>query len=302
MNIQDMLKLKTHEEVVTLLLSHTDETHLVYKTAKFTIIIPQGIDETNPAPMLCVHTDTIGTTPTKLDYTAGVITNPHGVLGADDRAGCWIVNELLKDKDNRFIIGIFDEEEVGGIGSSELSKSKWFNSYCIKDTSSIVSSFIGLDRRGGDEVAYYGMESESFVACIEDTFPELREVMGSFTDASNLAYEYQISCCNLSVGYYNEHTTAESLNVKEMERMLKILREADVTALSSRVYDVEYIPYKDVEVSSYKYEVLATSKYKVIKCDVCGIADTLYEGEFGLHVCEYCLEDMDNNSDEIEGF
>lgn len=295
-----MLKLRTHEEVVDTLLLNTDDNYFVYKTKKFTLIIPNGIDSSNPAPMLCVHTDTVPCIPEVLEYDDGIITNPVGGIGADDRAGCWIVNELLKAKESRFIIGIFDEEEIGGIGSGELSQSKYFNSMCITDESSIVSCFIGLDRKGGDEVAYYGMESSEFVEAFEGVFPKLRSEVGSFTDASNLAYEYQISCCNISVGYYNEHTALESLNVPEMEAILKMLVDADVTELGSKVYSVDYTPpiYDDFGYSKYDYEIPITNKFKVIKCDVCGIPSILYEGNFNLKLCEYCLEEMEGDTDD----
>ena len=301
MNIKDLLKLNTHEEVVDLLLSNTNEDYFVHKSAMFTIIIPNGIDISNPAPMLCVHTDTVSSLkPSKFLLEGDTLTNPDGVLGADDRAGCWIVNELLKAKENRFIIGIFDEEESGGIGSSELMKSEHFNKLCITESSSIVSCFIGLDRRGGDEVAYYGMESESFELAIETTFPQLNPAIGSFTDASNLAFGYQISCCNLSVGYYKEHTAQESLNVSEMENILKILKETDMTMLSSCVYDVEYTAPTDYSwrQDDFDYEIPLSSKYRVIKCDVCGLPDTLYEGAFGLKACEYCIADLDEEYDD----
>ena len=307
MNIKDLLKLRTHEEVTQVLLENTDESYFVYKSTKFTLIIPNGVDFDNPAPMLCVHTDTVAPNPPEsIEDSNNILTNPNGVLGADDRAGCWIVNELLKAKESRFIIGIFDEEEIGGIGSSELMKSTYFTTKCITEDSSIVSCFIGLDRRGGDEVAYYGMESNEFVSSINTVFPELREVTGSFTDASNLAYEYQISCCNLSVGYYNEHTAHESLKVLEMERILKILQEADTTLLSSRVYDVDYVEtpqsYWWDGKKDYDFKAPAVDKYKVIKCDMCGLPDTLYEGNFNLHLCEYCLEEMEEDAEDVDGW
>ena len=298
MHIIELLKLKTHKEVVDELLLYTDESYFIHSSSKFTYIIPKGVTTEKPAPMLCVHTDTVSSKKPKEVHRAGdVLTNPEGVLGADDRAGCWIVQELLKEKDQRFIIGIFDEEEIGGIGSSSLISNDYFNKEVITNDSSLVSCFIGLDRRGGDEVAYYGVESDAFTSLIETYLPNYKPALGSFTDASNLASHYNIACCNLSVGYYCEHTAKESLNIKEMEGTLETLRTLNTLAFSEVVFDVEQIEY-DYIGKDY-YTPPATSRFKAIKCDVCGIPDTLYEGSFGLHICEYCLEEMeDDNEDE----
>ena len=237
--LEHMLKLTTHTQVVDTIVKQVD-------TNKFSVIrndvegwcaiTPKEATEAMPA--LCVHTDTVRNIhPTEIRKSGDIWTNadPSKLLGADDRAGCYIVKELLTRDDTRYMYLIFDEEETGGHGSSR---------FAITDTASdlldSVSCFIGLDRKGLNEVALYGYESKEFLDCFheDDMDGAWVEEIGSFTDASNLAGDLNRCCVNLSVGYNNEHTAYEHLNLSYLMVTLNRLNNG----LSTALYGTHFIP------------------------------------------------------------
>lgn len=78
---------------------------------------------------------------------------------------------------------------------------------------------------------------------------------GSFTDASNLAriYSKGVACINLSVGYYNEHTPKETINITAMNRTLTILKDM-VDELTSKPFLIEnFMIYNELYQSKLYY-------------------------------------------------
>ncbi|MBT0612770.1 hypothetical protein [Campylobacter hyointestinalis] len=140
--------------------------------------------------------------------------------GGDDRAGVYIALQLIKAK-KPFAFGFFKDEEIGCLGSSALSS--YINSL------DSVTAFIGLDRRGADEVATYGHDNKELINIFESK--GYIEAVGSVTDASKLSAlsNKGLACVNLSVGYYNEHTKKEVLNTTAMNRTLKVLKNLDIS-------------------------------------------------------------------------
>ena len=214
-----MLKLTTHSEVVDTILR-------VVNTSLFTVTRNDkrgytSIMSKNAGiqPALCVHTDTINNIhPEAIEKKGDVWRNADHtkLLGADDRAGCYIVKELLTRNYTGYHYLIFDLEEVGGIGSSNYAS---INLAYVQSRS--ISCFIGLDRLGSMEMALYGAESEEFVEAI--TEEHWKFTSGTFTDASNLAYDLNRCCVNLSVGYDNEHSRYEQLNLSYLTVTLNYL-------------------------------------------------------------------------------
>ena len=177
-------------------------------------------------PMLCVHLDTINTHSKcgdKLSETdivnfgEGFMLKPiteYSCLGADDRAGVYMVLEHYEELLDKYHIGVFCDEEIGGYGSYELTE--------LTD----VSCFIGLDREGSMEVATYGYNNRELI----DTFVSrgFKEMRGSFTDASVLAKLHNKPCVNLSVGYYNQHSEKEYVLFEDMEKTLNHILSVDL--------------------------------------------------------------------------
>lgn len=136
------------------------------------------------------------------DRVEGVIWSPQG-CGHDDRAGVFMIMQILAKGYRPHVIFTTDEE-VGCIGASELAKEPMPFKEC--------RYMIQLDRHGYDDCVFYYDENEEFHEYIE-SFGFLTQI-GSFTDIVSLCPEWGVAGVNLSVGYYNEHTSLEVLLTK----------------------------------------------------------------------------------------
>jgi putative aminopeptidase FrvX len=161
-------------------------------------------------PFLCAHIDQVGIRPiTKvwqgyIEGTKSKIIFGDGNLGADDKNGIWIILRLLKaNPDLNFVFST--AEETGG----NLHEIK-----CIKK----ASFAIVLDRRGSSDVI--GVHNDY---CDQDFYDAVlkigkaygyKEDVGVFSDADHISTI--INCVNISVGYYNAHTTKEYTVVDEL--------------------------------------------------------------------------------------
>lgn len=175
------------------------------------------------AATLVAHADTVFDI---ADHTFaiedGIIrsTTPNCGLGADDRAGCAIV-WLLKDSGHHLLIT--DGEEYGQIGA------RWLVNH-NPDIAEILhkSSFmVQFDRRHGRDYKFYNIPvSDEFEDFIKHSTGYTNAGKRAFTDIVTLCKSSE-SCCgvNLSVGYYDEHTSYESLNIAEWTNTLKITEE-----------------------------------------------------------------------------
>lgn len=197
-------------------------------------IVPNGgilfipLDEER-YPLLCTHLDTINDfndrpAPSIVDILIDGDTlslNPYSscsCLGGDDRCGVYTALKLM-NSNVPYAFGFFLDEEIGGVGSDKIGISSVM-------PYENITAFIGLDRRGKDQAALYGYDNAKLLNVFEQE--GYKSVYGTFTDASNLAKYWDIACINLSVGYYNEHTTLETINFKETKSTLRMLLEPRV--------------------------------------------------------------------------
>ena len=217
-------------------------------------------------PLICVHTDVHGAvSPPAVAVINGVVVSAGDTkcLGADDRAGVWIALEMIKRGRVDFNYAFFSGEETGCIGSHTFS--------LIEDLSN-YSCFIGLDKSGYDDVATYGYDSDELIGIFEDI--GYVRVPGTVSDCSVLsAASGTIPCVNLSVGYTNEHTKKERLNIKVMEGTLEDILEVTL----GTNYEIS-----DYEVSSYK-------SCEELRCDCCWAHVKLYDTHDGYYLCSNCL-------------
>lgn len=173
---------------------------------------------------LCAHMDTVFSQPSVemyFDKQAGVLWSPDG-LGADDRAGIYIIIELIERGYKPSII-LTDLEEKGGIGADILT-----NNY--KKCPFNCKALIELDRQGLDEAVYYQCDSKIFEKKINSY--GFQTDIGTFTDISIIAPRWEIAAVNLSVGYCYEHSYSELFNIYacektiyKIEKMLKDCKE-----------------------------------------------------------------------------
>ncbi|MRY60673.1 M28 family peptidase, partial [Parabacteroides distasonis] len=189
-------------------------------------------------------------------------------LGADCTTGVFLILEMIRYKVPGLYI-IHTGEECGGIGSSEIvrGKPKWLND---------VEACISFDRYGTNSIITHQMGqrtcSESFANDLESILKmNLKSDSGGvYTDS----YEYcglVSECTNISVGYYNQHTSKES---QDMNFIMK-LRDALINADWSKIRG-----YRDptvIEYDDWGYDSGWTSKNKksnyVSKFDRAGATD-----------------------------
>lgn len=156
-----------------------------------------------------------------------------GCLGADDTAGVWLMTQMIKAK--RPGIYIFHRgEEVGGLGSRWIVKN-------TPDIAKDIKAVIALDRKGTDSVITFqgGSRccseefSDSMSALLAEATPNLKfksDRGGSFTDSACYV-DLVGECTNLSVGYYDQHSSRETVNLPHLVAMREALIKADFSKL-----------------------------------------------------------------------
>lgn len=135
-------------------------------------------------------------------------------LGADDKNGVFICLECLKRYDPMKVV-FFREEETGCRGSSEAVMS-FFDD---------VRFVIQPDRKGNSDlitnIGYSDLCSEGFMEAIEPEKWGYMEENGLMTDILTLKEKgLEVSCLNVSCGYYNAHTDEEITVKKDLMKSL----------------------------------------------------------------------------------
>ena len=158
---------------------------------------------------LVAHLDTVFPFPPNIIYydkEQNVMWSPEG-LGADDRAGVFAILKILQRNYLPHII-FTTNEELGCVGTFALiSKYK-------KNPFNKLKYIIELGRQGKKDSVYYECDNEKFKKYINNF--GFIEKSGSFSDISVLGEAWGIAAVNLSIGYYNEHSHIETLNIHEM--------------------------------------------------------------------------------------
>jgi len=159
----------------------------------------------------------------------GIWSSSEGILGADDRAGVAVILEVAKALQHetdfsgkvKYIFTV--EEEIGLVGARNVAQ------YFLWD----VDAAMVLDRRGtGDIVTSCGgflpFCDAAYGNWIEQQASEAglngwKCTAGGSSDTRVWA-EQGIQSVNLSVGYYNEHTEDESLDVHACYNTAKLVK------------------------------------------------------------------------------
>lgn len=193
-------------------------------------IIP---DEQGLTPPVCfaAHSDTVHGTDGLQDLvTEGQLVRSVGkdCLGADCTTGCWLILEMIKAG----IPGVYvihAEEEIGCVGSSALvaSRPEWLSD---------IRAVISFDRYGTKSIITHQM---GYRTASDDFAHSLEEILclglepdtgGSYTDSNEYA-DFVPECTNLSVGYYDQHTSKESQDVYFAYKLRDALIAADWSKL-----------------------------------------------------------------------
>lgn len=181
--------------------------------------------------MISTHTDTVH----RMGGRQKVSLQRHGIarlgakekesncLGADDTAGVYAALRMIEAGVPATFV-FHRDEEIGGRGSSWLAEMHrdWLQSFDI---------CLALDRRGHADIitTQFGTEcaSDAFADSLSDALDmgHMAE-HGVFTDSAN--YTHLIpECSNLSIGYKNEHTREEVLDLEYLEEVTERLIQVD---------------------------------------------------------------------------
>lgn len=138
-------------------------------------------------------------------------------FGADDRAGCAMAY-LLADMGHSILIT--NGEEVGSAASFAIEK---FHRELFDELNS-HNYMLELDRQGLKEYKTYNLPvSKDFANFIEQKTGYSEPNKYSYTDIVWLCRD--ICGVNLSIGYYNEHTSAEILNYDEWLYSYRVVKK-----------------------------------------------------------------------------
>lgn len=212
----------------------------------------------SPTIMFTSHLDTATSVNTEVNHVIDgniIKTDGTSILGADDKAGVVIMLKMIENK----IPGLyyfFIGEEVGCLGSKNLLSRYEKDNTILKNINKVVS----FDRRGEKSVIthQFGMR------CCSDAFGEalaksLNEKDSSFdysidqtginTDSSQFKRNMP-ECTNISVGYLNEHTFAETQNIEFLEKLAEAVCKIDWESLPIE-RDPKKVEYRDYYRNKY---------------------------------------------------
>lgn len=181
--------------------------------------------------LLVAHADTAHGSPPDpatvfYDREKGVLWSPEG-LGADDRAGVLGILWLVEERGLRPHVAVTRGEESGCVGARRLVAT-------APDLG--VFFAVELDRKNGGEAVFYQCENPEFERFVLGYGFE--KAQGSFSDISVICPAWGVAGVNLSCGYYNAHTNAEFLLLRQLgetlEKVERMLRDVAAGAVKKR--------------------------------------------------------------------
>ena len=253
-------------------------------------------------PLLSAHMDTVQKEAdvymAKHIYIQKDILTGYGVIGADDKAGIYSILYLLTNSSEKFNFVFSVEEEVGAIGAEFFVKHN--------DLKHMTYALI-LDRKGSSDIICtkneYGTDEFEFALTEIGRSFNFHPAMGVFSDADKISD--QISCANLSIGYYNQHTKSEYLVLSELSNSISyvhaLVKNIDMTfkapekSFSYFGFGQRY-NFKDEESKYFDdLDKPTESKFRnnFIGCDACGKnMKTVYISTINSYICDSCYDDL----------
>ena len=230
-NLENILQIQSIYENETKMYDHIIKR---IKASKGNIKITQTQDyiiaekgKQDLKPYFVSHIDTVHSIIPDKDYKVkkeihsnDIIYSSDYGIGGDDKNGIFICLELLEMFNNIKVV-FFSGEEIGCIGSSQIDL----------DLLNDCLYLIQLDRKGNSDII-------DTYCCDETISKDFRNFLypiannygydqgsGTVTDVMTLfSRQIDISCVNLSCGYYNAHTTDEYISLKDLSLCLDLCK------------------------------------------------------------------------------
>ena len=187
--------------------------------------------------MFTCHLDTATSAFTPVNHVISddfIKTDGRSILGADDKAGLVIMLYMMENS----VPGLyyfFMGEEVGCVGSRKVAS--------LHSTEKLpyINKVISFDRRGTDSVITFQggsrCASEEFAKSLSEELNKFGsgflykpDPTGIYTDSAQFVKIYP-ECTNISVGYYNEHTTTERQDITHLINLAEACLKVDWNSL-----------------------------------------------------------------------
>jgi di/tripeptidase len=215
----------------------TDNNFEYYLDDMNNIYVTKQTDEVEYFPCVVAHTDTVHNIDT-INVKEETLPNEQGILkpslkayndsgkptgiGGDDKCGVFACLELLKELPN-LKAAFFVSEETGCHGSKKADPKFFSNvGYCIQfdaPENNMISEYL-MGRNMFDR------DSEFFNVggrLITEHFPsDTKYHKHPYTDIFMINSLFEISCFNISIGYYRYHTPQEYVVVDDTYFGIKV--------------------------------------------------------------------------------
>jgi hypothetical protein len=205
--------------------------------------------------MLTAHMDTVHKKiPENIFYDKSkkVVWSPEGI-GGDDRCGIYAILQLISQGYRPHIL-FTTGEETGGAGAEEFILDY---PMCPID----VNYVLELDRHGVDDVVFYNCNNRDFHEYIQAF--GFNKAWGTFSDISIISPAWEVASANISMGYFNEHTSSEYVNLTILENTIsKVVNMLCDTSTSFFDYCPTYISKWH---NGYQYDGYRAPKYNTNK-------------------------------------
>lgn len=266
-SIYDLVKCATQESTIEYVKTILSNNNIEYFEDEAGNIF--NLNNVN-VPLLSAHMDTVGTV---TDYakayaleedSTGIIST-GGVCGGDDKCGVYIILNILVEKAFKINFIFSTDEEIGCLGIMHLLK---FEDNVNKIENNCLYCLV-LDRKGDSDIVcylnYYGTKDfdNALVKVSEQYAMGFNSTVGLFSDADYLC-EF-VSTANISVGYYNPHTSKEYIDLVALDFAEQFVRaimlevkdkfappENNAGAFGSQKWYDRYYNY-EYEYNGYRY-------------------------------------------------
>lgn len=218
------------------------------------------------------------------DVKKGILWNPYGA-GFDDKAGVFAILKIISEGYRPHIIFTTDEE-VGGVGATMLTGK--YEEYPFKELKYIIE----LDRANEADCVFYDCYNPKFIEYVE-SFGFI-ESWGTFSDIDVICDDWGVAGVNLSIGYKDEHSCSETLNINALFRTIEKVKH-----MLKDVDNVEQFKYVRAPHYGYYNYYGYYEEPTLCTCEKCGQTLYSYEvtpvkklnGDTGFF-CVDCLVDM----------
>lgn len=211
-------------------------------------------------------------------------------LGADDKNGIWIALKCLHKYDH-MKAAFFVEEEIGCRGSAQADITFFTDCRFV----------IQCDRRGNKDlitsISFTELCSEEFVKAIDHQLFGYKTEDGLMTDVLELKERgVEVSCINMSCGYYKPHTDEEFTDKNDLLNCQKFVEH--IIENCTEVYHHKYEGYSYGNLYWDEMEELYMIAEDVLRCNP-DITDEELKEWYGYYFTKLSVDDYQNILDEV---